>query len=326
MPTYRVTTPDGQKLDLTADSPPTEQELEEVFASQSPKASALPPPTDLSKLPSDEAIENLVRGPQSGHPLARFGEGVQQQLGKFALGARQSIDKAIANVGQPRPSGSIGSMLEGVGLLPSPQDVEYDPGEYAQVRDQHSPRGMVEGAGQLGPSLASALALGGGAAGTGTTLGTGLATELESGSPEQGAIAGLTSAIMGPLTAKGIQYTAGVKFAHIQGILRAAKMAAGAAAGASLGGPAGGALGAVLTSMGATARSTKKLYDYIKNDQINNASRMLWKLLPPAAGRLGADTTTEPSYDTTEKLMNADSPKALADIARKRQQAENVLR
>ncbi len=37
MPTFRVTNPDtGQVLNLTGDSPPTEAELEEIFASQAP--------------------------------------------------------------------------------------------------------------------------------------------------------------------------------------------------------------------------------------------------------------------------------------------------
>ena len=320
MPTYRVTSPEGKTIKLTGDSPPTEQELEEVFKSQA----NIPTPTDLSKLPSDKAVQNLVRGPEATHPLARLGEGVQQQLSTFALGARQSVDQAIANGGKPRESGTIGSMLESAGLLPPAQDVQYDPGEYAQIRKQLEPRGGLESTGQMATTLGTAYALGGGAVGTGTTLGTGLATELESGDPVKGAQAGLLSAVMGPLTAKATQYTAGLKFKHVQGILRAARIAVGAAIGQKMGGH--GVLGAVLGSMGASPTSTKKLYDYIKNDQINEASRLLWKLLPPAIAHLGADTTTEPSYDTTEKVMNADSPAALADIAKRRQQAQSVLR
>lgn len=45
MPTYSVTDPDsGRKVNLTGDSPPTEQELEEIFASLPPAGAAVPLP------------------------------------------------------------------------------------------------------------------------------------------------------------------------------------------------------------------------------------------------------------------------------------------
>jgi hypothetical protein len=52
-------------------------------------------------------------------------------------------------------------------------------------------------------------------------------------------------------------------------------------------------------------------------------ARKLWKFFPPAVAGVGG---SEHSYNMVEKLVIADSPKAIADIARKRQQAESVLR
>jgi hypothetical protein len=48
LPTYKVTAPDGRTVRLTGDSPPTEQELEEVFAALPAKASAVAPAAQAS--------------------------------------------------------------------------------------------------------------------------------------------------------------------------------------------------------------------------------------------------------------------------------------
>lgn len=301
----------------------TDDEIASVLEESEATGSAPPPPTDLSKLPSDEAIQNLVN-PAPTSTLGQIGAGVQNHLGKWALGARQMVDQGIHTASEATTPGSLGKILQGIGVVPPPGSTEYDPGEYAQIRKQLDSRTPTEAVAQGATGIAGALAMAG-PVGT-TALGTGLMSGLESGDAEEGAKAGLLTAIAGPLMAKGVQYTAAIKFKHIQSILRAAKMATGGALGASIGGPAGGAIGAVLGSLGASARSSRKLYNYITNDQINKASRLLWSLLPPAISSATADSTTQPSYDTTEKLMNADSPKALDDLARRRRQAQTVLK
>jgi hypothetical protein len=277
-------------------------------------------------LPTDEQIQSFVEPPAPTHPLAQLGAGVQNQFAKWALGARQGLDQAIANNGEPRPSGSIGSMLESVGLLRKPQDVQYDPGDYAQIRKQLEPRSTLESVGQLGTSVAGAAALGGGAGGV--TLGTGLATELETGDPKLGAKVALGSAVLGPVTAKLGQYGAGLKWSQAKMLAKALKIGAGFVGGEMAGGGyKSGIGGAMLAAIlpGVPSSSKRKIYDYVRNDQINEAARLLWKYLPPLVGHAAADTETVPGPDTPGFTDQVSTTDMLAE-AKRRKAANAVLR
>lgn len=67
MPTYRVTDPEtNQTLRLTGDSPPTEQELEDIFASYQPEA-----PAATTALTPAQRTEELIASRESLIPAAR---------------------------------------------------------------------------------------------------------------------------------------------------------------------------------------------------------------------------------------------------------------
>lgn len=64
MPTYQVTDPDtGRSMALTGDSPPTEQELEEIFASQ--RAPQAAPAIEQKQLPEGTALDVVLEPAQA---------------------------------------------------------------------------------------------------------------------------------------------------------------------------------------------------------------------------------------------------------------------
>lgn len=97
MPTYRVTAPDGRVFRLTGDSPPTEQELEQIFGSAGQSNAPQDKPNPLRELPTE-----LMHGVQ------KFGVGVAE------VGNRLASDVKI----------------DGEPMLP------YDPNAYAQQRGE----------------------------------------------------------------------------------------------------------------------------------------------------------------------------------------------
>ena len=115
MPTYRVTDPiSGQTLRLTGDSPPAEQELNEIFSKVSPQNSQQPTPQQpqtpleqrISQRPdiynqATQTIQNLMQQPQTNpfNPIAKLNSmGQVANLGLQTFGGiAQRGEAAIAN-------------------------------------------------------------------------------------------------------------------------------------------------------------------------------------------------------------------------------------
>lgn len=134
MPTYRVTDPDtGITLRLTGDSPPTEQELEQIFAAQQPAqqqpASRMQPPGSVGELLSG-AGRAILGTPEAGLSLASSAiaepvaglAGLAQSLNPLAApgaGARtvESVREALTF--EPR-TGPGREAVEGMGTALAP--------------------------------------------------------------------------------------------------------------------------------------------------------------------------------------------------------------
>jgi len=99
MPIYNVTDPTtGQSLKLTGDSPPTEQELSQIFAAQPPKQAENP-------------IDRIFRqGEERRQKAAEDAANAPSMLGSFARGARESIGPGI---------GSLAGMTIGAAMAPA---------------------------------------------------------------------------------------------------------------------------------------------------------------------------------------------------------------
>jgi hypothetical protein len=143
LPTYKVTAPDGRTVRLTGDSPPTEQELEEVFAALPAKAGTAAPaaPAERSNM---DVMASSVKG-----------------LGKSAYNAVAGLNKLFA--GPDLQGGPIGVAPPTPELLPVAPDEQtaYTVGNVAQFM---APGGPVKGAAgmlaQGGKSAAIAAAQG----------------------------------------------------------------------------------------------------------------------------------------------------------------------
>lgn len=116
MPTYLVTDPQtGVKLKLTGDSPPTVQELEQIFAGQN-NAATQKPLSETTDLPQGEGLGGATAQPT--RPPDTFGEDVLDVAGELAAGANRAamfipdtLTKAanlIPGVDLPTPSEAIG--------------------------------------------------------------------------------------------------------------------------------------------------------------------------------------------------------------------------
>ena len=70
MPTYEVIHPDGRVFELVGDSPPTEAELEEIFASSPSKAPPAPEPEPLDGAQQErgQAVAQTISGLITGMP------------------------------------------------------------------------------------------------------------------------------------------------------------------------------------------------------------------------------------------------------------------
>lgn len=88
MPKYRVTDPEsGRTVELTGDSPPTEQELEQIFAQVNQQQDSLP------KLPTETAQ------PEGRSFLKQIGRDVGYAAGKLAEGAMTTVTLPIDALG-----------------------------------------------------------------------------------------------------------------------------------------------------------------------------------------------------------------------------------
>lgn len=74
MPKYRVTHPDGRKLELTGDSPPTDKELEAIFASSSSGASLAQPSAPSAPPEKPGIVQSFVdRGIEAAKGIGSMG-------------------------------------------------------------------------------------------------------------------------------------------------------------------------------------------------------------------------------------------------------------
>ncbi|NUW71427.1 hypothetical protein HOP38_02735 [Vibrio mediterranei] len=107
MPKYRITGPDGKTLELTGDHPPTEQELEQVFAEYSqPDNGMLANVSDVASafnpLQSTEdinAVTNyLTNGGQQPEYTPPTQAGQETSAGAFMASARQPVQDVVNGV------------------------------------------------------------------------------------------------------------------------------------------------------------------------------------------------------------------------------------
>lgn len=91
MPTYRITAPDGRTLRITGDAPPTEAELEEIFASVPTTGMDLQ--IDQPRTPSEIALE------QGSQELQEQGRTLPQRLGEAYPKALFPASSALARQG-----------------------------------------------------------------------------------------------------------------------------------------------------------------------------------------------------------------------------------
>jgi hypothetical protein len=105
MPTYRVTAPDGRVVRLTGNSPPTDDELEQVFASLPPASGQADAPERVleKQAPATPAVDV---GSMLEHPISSSPSGVALR----ALGAGKAID-AAENFLRTNPSMAIQSAV-----------------------------------------------------------------------------------------------------------------------------------------------------------------------------------------------------------------------
>jgi hypothetical protein len=96
MPTYKVTDPTtGKVLKLTGDSPPTEAELNEVFANAGGMAAPKPAPA-----PQYDPSTGLEVAPEKMGIMGRIGEAATKRINAIANPAKISrVDKLIPSIG-----------------------------------------------------------------------------------------------------------------------------------------------------------------------------------------------------------------------------------
>ena len=142
MPTYRVTAPDGRKIKLTGDSPPTEAELEQIFAGLPEK-----PPAQAA---TDSGMAQAMAGAEE-----RAGE---HGVGGAVLGAAKELGGAPLKLIDYIP---LIAAARKMGILPEGFDAAM-----AKAHESLRPRGsteqtgattakVVKGAGEVAAGLMS---------------------------------------------------------------------------------------------------------------------------------------------------------------------------
>lgn len=148
MPTYRIKDPStGRTIRLTGDSPPTEQEIEEVFKSVGQQQPAAP-----------ATIAEMRRREEQGQVAA-----LPEAQAAVAVGSTAQLNRAVqdaGNVGKmERFVGTMGQMAEPVGMLSSieggriARSGEFTPLGAAEARGMR--RGAALGAAMIPSALAA---------------------------------------------------------------------------------------------------------------------------------------------------------------------------
>lgn len=120
MPTYQVTDPTtGKKLRLTGESPPTEQELEQIFSSVQPK--------QPEQIQQPEISQQETQQPEistAGNIASGLNEGIARTLGLPVDAVSSAINQAVVNFGgQPPINDPVGgakffeNVLNNLGLI-----------------------------------------------------------------------------------------------------------------------------------------------------------------------------------------------------------------
>lgn len=87
MPTYRVTAPDGRKLTIRGEVPPTEQALQEIFAQLPPQQSqAQAPAVAPEQPPQGPSVSDAAIGAAMPFFPPQVSRGIAQGVGKTAVG------------------------------------------------------------------------------------------------------------------------------------------------------------------------------------------------------------------------------------------------
>lgn len=164
MPTYTIKAPTGQNISVTGAKPPSEQELDEIFAKVAPAqgpAPVAPAPEPEQLSPEIQAVRDIMRDPNSG-PIDRLGaiapylyyKGRDVAIDAGIRGAPPTLGQAIGQ----RVAGPLGKAVGGfVGGIAG--DVGAD------LYEGKAPRlGSALGAGLVGAMPNKSLAgVGGGA-------------------------------------------------------------------------------------------------------------------------------------------------------------------
>lgn len=116
MPIYLVKSPSGQELEIEGDSPPTEKELDDIFASVAPKdtpAPVVPASTGRNPEPSEaNDFDTGMKDPRTGLPMRRDFAGMERRLNATAdLGIR---------AGGPAAGQSVGAMTGPAAVIAVP--------------------------------------------------------------------------------------------------------------------------------------------------------------------------------------------------------------
>jgi hypothetical protein len=181
----------------------------------------------------------------------------------------------------------------------------------AEINAQLQPQGVTESVGQFVPGAMLAGAAPG-------VLGAGLATAAETGSAKAGLAGAATAGVLGPVVGKvAALSTPALKWAYVKAT---SKLLSGNIAGAMRSGGLQ-AFQDLASRIGEDAMA--KLARQARAKTTDQIARQLWKMLPSTVAHA---TGTEASYDSTDRSLSADTPAAIAEIAKKRRDAMQVLR
>ena len=178
MPTFMVTDPDtGLKARLTGDSPPTEQELTEVFSSLQPNGDSLPGNQKEEAGILEGSFSGLMEG------FKRFGEGIEQKLREIDIKQEEFNQPGFLGFNPSNPLNDIEKSVDAVSELSEKLKAFKDQVVIRREQFEQSPEGQSF-SGQAGKVIGEtlpALAVPGGVQGglvrrgvTGALAGAGL--------------------------------------------------------------------------------------------------------------------------------------------------------